>query len=299
MPLPAAPRRTAPPRKKPAKPSAPAPPPPELNEENEEPTTGETYIAPDSEIAAPAAASLGTEGEDDQQKTSEAEPHIVEAPKPLIKAPGSAVPEAGIKVEPVDDDEAVVDSPDAKIVTEVEPTTSVEIEEEEAASPVAEERKPAVLQTEEDVEPAAAGKPEVTENDEDEDEEVARRRRVAERLAKMGGINPFAPPPQRKASVSSEDPHSPPAVSPTVPRRASLRRESGDSFMSLQRKDSVGVGSITVPEEDGVTTVAAQSSDPVSPPARRTTLQSTGEGDDEEGSLLKETAPAAVSQDGK
>ena len=40
----------------------------------------------------------------------------------------------------------------------------------------------------------------VTGTDEDAEEEEIRRKRVAERLAKMGGINPFAPPPLRLSS---------------------------------------------------------------------------------------------------
>lgn len=82
-------------------------------------------------------------------------------------------------------------------------------------------------------EPAAQAEDE----DEDEEAEAARRKRVAERLAKMGGINPFAPP-QRKPSVSSEEAQ-PSAVSP-IQKRASISRESvGSPPPPPQRKPSV------------------------------------------------------------
>ncbi|KAF8963016.1 hypothetical protein BDZ97DRAFT_1065786 [Flammula alnicola] len=54
----------------------------------------------------------------------------------------------------------------------------------------------------------SAPAPDVEEEDTEAAEEEARKKRVAERLAKMGGINPFAPPPQVKPS--SEFAHSPP-----------------------------------------------------------------------------------------
>ncbi|KAG6835916.1 hypothetical protein H0H93_013376 [Arthromyces matolae] len=58
--------------------------------------------------------------------------------------------------------------------------------------------------------------------EEEEDEEIARRKRIAEKLSKMGGVNPFALPPQRKASGASEDLQ----TSPTLAKRTSISRSS-------------------------------------------------------------------------
>lgn len=72
-----------------------------------------------------------------------------------------------------------------------------------------------------------------------EDEEAARRQRIAEKLAKMGGINPFALP-QRKSSVSSED-----ASTSPPPKRASFSRESISSPPPpLQRRESTRKSSL-------------------------------------------------------
>lgn len=53
-----------------------------------------------------------------------------------------------------------------------------------------------------------------------ETEEAARRQRVAEKLAQMRGIDPFALPPQRKPSMPAEE-----ALSPDSPQPVSISRE--------------------------------------------------------------------------
>lgn len=95
-------------------------------------------------------------------------------------------------------------------------------------------------------EPIAQAVEEPEENE--EAEEAARRKRVAEKLAKMGGVNPLAPP-QRKPSGSADDIPTSPTVSPTLakraslshddvssppPRRQSTRKSSGDSIPATQ-----------------------------------------------------------------
>ncbi|KAL0961504.1 hypothetical protein HGRIS_006445 [Hohenbuehelia grisea] len=69
--------------------------------------------------------------------------------------------------------------------------------------------------------------------EEDEEEEAARRKRVAERLAKMGGFNPFQapPPPARRTSHDLESPTATsPAASPALPHnQAVLRQDSVSS----------------------------------------------------------------------
>ncbi|KAF5319923.1 hypothetical protein D9611_011013 [Ephemerocybe angulata] len=178
MPVPAAPRRAAPPRKKPAKPTAPPPPVPEAEVE-------------DADAAAPTTAE--------------------ELPS-----------------EPAPNDKADVAPPTEALVTPLPPTPAAEVveatlEDEEESSglspdsdPVKDE--PASLET--PVGPRAHSPEEVlqegeTKNDDPEPEidEDTRRRQVAERIAKMGGINPFAvpvPSPRQSSKVSEE-------ATPSVP----------------------------------------------------------------------------------
>lgn len=58
----------------------------------------------------------------------------------------------------------------------------------------------------------------------EEEEEAARRARVAARLAKMGAVNPFAPPPQRKLSHDVVSP--PPTSESTKPADESVTESS-------------------------------------------------------------------------
>uniref|UniRef100_A0A8H8CHM2 BBC1/AIM3 cysteine proteinase-fold domain-containing protein n=1 Tax=Psilocybe cubensis TaxID=181762 RepID=A0A8H8CHM2_PSICU len=53
------------------------------------------------------------------------------------------------------------------------------------------------------------------EGNEDPEEEEARKKRVADRIAKMGGINPFAPRPVAPVSPPAEEPRSPPLATAT------------------------------------------------------------------------------------
>ncbi|KAF9483579.1 hypothetical protein BDN70DRAFT_291358 [Pholiota conissans] len=74
-------------------------------------------------------------------------------------------------------------------------------------------------------------------NDEGHDDEIAeeeaRKKRVAERIAKMGGFNPFAPPPPLPQAHVSDTTPSPPTVAvPTVaspPETAAPREEKEDA----------------------------------------------------------------------
>lgn len=136
--------------------------------------------------------------------------------------------------EPVTDEPAVVEEP------EFEESRSFEV-----AKPAAEEPHPV----------------EVAEEPEEEEDEVARRKRIAERLAKMGGVNPFASPrppvrkptfpvsptspsgstdlaPARKGSIDAVQSEPSPASPPPIP----VRRESTDSAV-LGRRTSLRRGS--------------------------------------------------------
>ncbi|KAK7681648.1 hypothetical protein QCA50_015382 [Cerrena zonata] len=177
-----------------------------------------------------------------------------------------------------------IEAPVKELESHVEPTREVEIEptsvEEEPEvidhseqshkaqefeeEPVSEE--PATIEEPEPTEepkpveePKVEEAPKVEEEAEEEDE-VARRKRIAERLAKMGGVNPFAgpPPPVRKPTlpISPTSPtgsvgalptrkesldvvqSEPSPVSPPIP----TRRESTDSAV-LGRRTSLRRGS--------------------------------------------------------
>ncbi|KAF9465326.1 hypothetical protein BDZ94DRAFT_1254292 [Collybia nuda] len=107
-------------------------------------------------------------------------------------------------------------------------------------------------------------------DDEDEEAEAARRKRLAEKFAKMGGVNPLAPP-QRKPSLLSEGSQSSP-TSPTLPKRTSISRESIGSPPPPLRRDSLRKSSIDshVSLEGNV----PQSSSVPSPPPRKSSVGS-------------------------
>ncbi|KAG6902629.1 hypothetical protein C0995_014235 [Termitomyces sp. Mi166 len=99
------------------------------------------------------------------------------------------------------------DNADEETVTNVERQEHVK-EEHAEAQPIAEAKEEETVSQ--------------TADEAEEDEEVARRKRIAEKLAKMGGVNPFALPPQRQASGSSEDAQ----TSPTLTKHSSISRSS-------------------------------------------------------------------------
>lgn len=76
----------------------------------------------------------------------------------------------------------------------------------------------------------------------EEEEEAARRARVAARLAKMGAVNPFAPPPQRRLSHDVVSP--PPTSGSTEPANASVTEASPisrSSPIAAERDEEVNV----------------------------------------------------------
>ncbi|THH32406.1 hypothetical protein EUX98_g1752 [Antrodiella citrinella] len=76
--------------------------------------------------------------------------------------------------------------------------------------------------------------------EEDEEEEAARRKRIAERLAKSGGFNPLSglPPPFRSPSIPAAEEEAAAPVSPTVPERRASQRRSTDSTSLSQHRTS-------------------------------------------------------------
>ena len=98
------------------------------------------------------------------------------------------------------------------------------------------------------------------EEEEEEEEAETRRKRIAERIAKMGAINPLAPPPISRGSVSDEvEVGSPPAS-------ASVRRSSVDSISSVKSgglAKRLSIGSVASPPASAT-----------APPIRRSSVDS-------------------------
>lgn len=266
MPLPSAPRRAALPRKKPAK--SPTPPTadmevplteaPDILSSSDSPAitkkaeAGSVEQEIDKVTGEPGgpsdhseAADVHAEIPEKDSALNDGENHDVEHRKSVHAAPPSHAPDVPDDAE--DDDK----EGDINAVTEV---------------PVEHESHPARLDQHVD-------EPIEQPVDEPEDE-AARRIRVAEKLAKMGGVNPLAPPVQRKPSVDeTQTAH---AVPPPA-KRASLSRQSTDSLERRQSWRASSVGSTTAPEE-GITAQRklsvdeTQTSPPVSPLTKRASL---------------------------
>ncbi|KAF9073884.1 hypothetical protein BDP27DRAFT_1416952 [Rhodocollybia butyracea] len=202
MPVPSVPRRAGPPRRK-AK--SPAPPPPDEDQDSVAP------VEPTSGDREPEIGQVSI-GADPVLETAETPAQVIEqpimtdllidsAPEPSVTSPEPAV-SVLVQETPIPTIKAEFPEPE---LTEVAPVVT---------QPVTEEA--------EDVQ------------DEPEGDEAARRKRVAERLAKSGGVNPFAM--QRKQSITAEsvEETSVPSApdSPVSQKRASIRRASTDSVPS-------------------------------------------------------------------
>ncbi|KAG6813006.1 hypothetical protein H0H92_014743 [Tricholoma furcatifolium] len=289
MPVPTAPRRAAPPRRKtPKAPEVPAPEPAVIMEH--------IVSSPEPDNAAAAASNLDAIAAEEDKPTEpvaidhEVPPVIVRdfAKEPVSETSlgaddtkeqedsGSPVPveESGTGV-PVGDEEVfeTADEEQEHAVkatpAQVQPEPSVQesapgeeeerIEEQSQHVQAEEHVEESLQETEEEA--AAVQSPPADELDE-EDEEAARRQRIAEKLAKMGGVNPFALPPQRKASGSSEDVHtSLPSLSkrasvssPPLPPLPTRRQSTRDSIMeSSHDVEPVGLQSPSPPTKDTAT----------------------------------------------
>ncbi|KAJ4000282.1 hypothetical protein F5050DRAFT_596855 [Lentinula boryana] len=222
MPVPAAPRRAAPPRRKAGKSPA-----PQLPTEPEQETSN----------IDPSIDSTG--------KETEVHSPSVTDPKALgtVVSIGPLVDDAPLESQEAEEPSMIVAVEETPI-----PTTKTELEEPEVIETVS----------------AASGslteepEPITTTHVETEEDEASRRQRVAERLAKSGGVNPFALPPQRKPSspiVSSEDslPLTSAPVSPASQKRTSIRKASTDSVSNsfsappARRGSQMSVSSVSPP----------------------------------------------------
>lgn len=245
MPVPVGPRRAAPPRRRPAK--SPAPSPVEDRQKNRESLASldiTSHPISDSE-GAPKEEPLSVVTEPVLESPTEPattrtvnegllSPHVVEADV------------ADIRVSPESPSfQGRIDLPEAPTKTsesgqELGPDEISDVPVEEHLSPAPEPSVPSV--------------------EEEEEDEETRRNRVAERIAKMGGISPFAPPPlQRKSSTSSNVSDVVAPQSSTVQKRASV----GSISQSPKRKLSVRKPSIDE------MSVEEQSSSIPPPPRRR------------------------------
>lgn len=265
MPVPAVPRRAAPPRRKTPKSPSPSPAP------------APAHVT-DAEISESPVIGTPQETSDDKSKELQ---EIVHKSKEVEEPLSTHQADIAIaKAKALDADEGARE-PDAKEASEevAEEFTaqaalaeSIEVDEEpkehsvehpgvEVPEAGPEEEHKQEETTEAEVVPPAE---EVSAEPEEEEDEDARRQRIAERLRQQGGFNPFAaPPPIRRPSVEDEEDHEtkpegdepvnqegsaepgPAPVSPSPPlRRQSTRRESSDSggispSVGLVRRSSV------------------------------------------------------------
>lgn len=214
MPVPTGPRRAAPPRKRVPKTPSPAIPSPTEESKDEgatsmtvtETTSAETVkdgiLAENTDVPATAL-----EGDRQPEKTTSQ----IEA---LLARVDIASADVSQPVEPVaqhtdDADEGIhdhseqvvhdhtTDEPSIAAVTDVQTAALQEPAVEPVPAEESHYEEPAVS-----VPPAA----ETEVEEEEEEDEIARRKRIAERLSKSGGINPFAAPPPRLASTQDEAP---------------------------------------------------------------------------------------------
>ena len=196
MPVPSVPRRAAPPRKKPAKPSAPPPSIPEPETEDVKSETPSEAVVP-TEIPLPQSPPQNREA---AEATLVTEPSVSPPALEVASSPEEAAP---AKVAGERDKEA-----DGK--SEETP----QVVQEKAQQPV-------------DEEPSAEPPVAVVEEKEEEVDEEEKRRRVAERISRMGGINPFAAPlpPRRQSTLSAksqtEEPTTPPITESTESKEVS------------------------------------------------------------------------------
>ncbi|KAI0647871.1 hypothetical protein C8Q79DRAFT_1008270 [Trametes meyenii] len=258
MPVPQAPKRAAPPRKRPAKSPSPA----QQLVIDQEIHDAPKAVSPTNEPPASAPA----ENEEPHVATGAAEPGTPGDREPevlveqkedspgIIKAEPSQEEEAHEKVTVVGplalDDTQEVRASESTIAAfkpedvaeerhEEQPPVTMTADEEPKAL-VAEEASEAPIgdePTHEEPEPVVAAEPvEASVEEPEEEDEVARRKRIAERIAKSGGFNPFGgglpPPPIRRES--SDSARSPIASPPPLP----IRRDSHQD--EPIRKDSVG-----------------------------------------------------------
>ncbi|KAI0314152.1 hypothetical protein OF83DRAFT_470144 [Amylostereum chailletii] len=246
MPIPAAPKRAGPPRRKtatkspsPALPSEepvstpPAPAPePVLSEDaihkSPEPVDTTESSVSEAQLAKEEGAMSGDTEKEIGGVIQSADEVKEDAPEPIKERPLSSSsdlrPESPVTSPDIKPAEPIIESAVPSVTRLPDPEPATHIDEPEEAAVEREEPAPVIQEEEED--------------------EETRRKRIAERVAKMGGFNPFtAPPPPEATSTEPEE-----IESPTIPqRKSSVASVGSTSFPS--RKESMGsVYPSSVPE---------------------------------------------------
>ena len=179
------------------------------------------------------------------------------------------------EVQPVEEVETM-----QSLVAEKEKVGEKEKEETEATTAGAHDAAPVHEEAivEEPQELAQEPEQEQPDKEEEEEEAEARRKRIAERIAKMGAINPLAPPPIGRGSLSDEAEDTSPSAGI---KSAPLRRSSVDSVNSVKSgvlAKRASIGSVASPPPVRRSSVDSVSSS-VGPavPARRGSIDSVKE----------------------
>ncbi|TFK24955.1 hypothetical protein FA15DRAFT_669013 [Coprinopsis marcescibilis] len=236
MPVPAAPRRAAPPRRK-----VPTKPAPEPAPQLEQPTESATVPEASVQIAEPATADASA---------SKPEEPVSSAPSVKSLQPGESLDVDLTVVESEVEQESNIVSdevvPVVKAVAESEAEMSSEVFLDKEDPPFPADNAKVDFKEEHQAEVSAeVSKPisssidEVSEQVvEEEEEEESRRKRVAERLARMGGVNPFALPslPRRQSSTSSSPPL--PKSPPPVPTTVTQTNEQSSPLLSRRQSST-------------------------------------------------------------
>lgn len=296
MPVPAGPRRAAPPRKKAAAkapPPAPAPivPDEEVKESLPIKATSDPETAAEPERATSTVVAV--EVKETEEKVVEevnatpsqeemVDSQVEKSPESPAKIPGEIISEEPSSKEQESTKAFEFDVPSvdpvppshAPDILEDVSTKRTEVEAEPERKPSLD--SPSSLPTADSSEKLSQEPAEVPQELDEEAEEAARRKRVAEKLAKMGGINPFAPPPpvQRQSSsdvLSDETPS--PAVTPAGPSVDSER----ESVEPVARKSSVD-STTAAPSSPLLSRDAIEKPSSVQPPSRKDSVESTRPG---------------------
>jgi hypothetical protein len=246
MPVPSVPRRAAPPRKKTSKtPSLPS----DVTPEAPEPVAEPSQEQPGAAHVLPVEGEKEVEeGEKEPEQVAVGDDEASTIPQEVDRSHEKHSEIAEVLVtEPHQSDGPLVDEQSTVIASD----PSIE------SSPLHEEKhneeSPVIAHDPAESEPypsshdeiPASSEPEATADDPaeeaqfepEEEDEVSRRKRVAERLTKMGAFNPFGPPPKRQASVPSTPELSREASavseeqddvsgSPAIPERPNVRQSS-------------------------------------------------------------------------
>ncbi|KAH8091064.1 hypothetical protein BXZ70DRAFT_493292 [Cristinia sonorae] len=269
MPVPTVPRRAAPPRKKAAKSPAPQP----VLDDGITQSPASTPLLGDDVQAQDAIEAIQESKEVEQAGTRSPElkpPVEPEAPIPQPRPTDEDTLSEAKSVEPSTDDihevhaESVGEA--ASVPTELH--ANAEGSEEDEVVPASKHQEPTAIEV------SKTEEPEVVQEEEDE---AARRKRIADRLAKSGGFNPFSglPPPMKSPSLppatsdAEESASSPPAP---PQRRSSTRQANTEPADELPSTPALPERRLSTRRESTDSNVR-----PPPPPVRRASTVSTDE----------------------